>query len=403
MFTRSRSLRVHGVFLFLFVLLSGDIELNPGPSAFTLCTLNIRSILHPLHSTALSDLIDTHNPDLFCLTETWIKPTTTAAELLNCTPPHYSLVSTPVTAPTRSLPLVVAQLSLSANLSHNYPLLFQNSHRSSHLLSLQLSHSKLSVINIYRPPSSSTYSKPFSLIFISIILQTLSPLSAFLSLLSSFHLSQHVHFPMHDKDHILDLVITSSDILHRLFLSPIGLQSIRTLSCLHQTVCKPSTTPSSNTSLFPTATLHRHRFFSDRPEILSAHIRSSKKKLDLSCPLASPLYLLSSTNMLLLSTHSPVASLHQTHGFLPPSVHYGPPSAMLKTSGNVLTLLLTGPPSSLSATNTTSSSCLAKKSTSPASYLQPPTTPNILANSQQTPTPQIVLTAAHHFSWHFTC
>ena len=71
---------------FLFVLLSGDIELNPGPSPFTLCTLNIRPILHPLHSAALSDLIDTHNPDLFCLTEAWIKPTTTAAELLNCTP-----------------------------------------------------------------------------------------------------------------------------------------------------------------------------------------------------------------------------------------------------------------------------------------------------------------------------
>ena len=36
-----------------------------------------------------------------------------------------------------------------------------------------------------------------------------------------------------------------------------------------------------------------------------------------------------------------------------------------------------GPPSSLSATNTTSSSCLPKKSASPASYLQPPTTPNV--------------------------
>jgi len=82
-------------FPLLFVLLSGDIELNPGPSASTMCTLNIRSILHPLYSAALSDLIDTHNPDLFCLTETWIKPTTTAAEFLNCTPPHYSLISTP--------------------------------------------------------------------------------------------------------------------------------------------------------------------------------------------------------------------------------------------------------------------------------------------------------------------
>ena len=42
------------------------------------------------------------------------------------------------------------------------------------------------------------------------------------------------------------------------------------------TVYKPSTTPSSNTSLFPAATLHRHWYFSDRPEILSAHMRSSE-------------------------------------------------------------------------------------------------------------------------------
>ena len=95
LFTPSRSLRFRSLFLLLFVLLSGDTELNPGPSPFTLCTLNIRSILYPLHSAALSDLIDTHNPDLFCLTETWIKITTTAAELLNCTPTHYSLISTP--------------------------------------------------------------------------------------------------------------------------------------------------------------------------------------------------------------------------------------------------------------------------------------------------------------------
>ena len=60
---------------------SADIELNPGPVSFTLCTLNIHSILHPLHSAALCDLIDTHNPDLFCLTETWIKPTTTSSSI----------------------------------------------------------------------------------------------------------------------------------------------------------------------------------------------------------------------------------------------------------------------------------------------------------------------------------
>ena len=79
-------------FYFCLFLLSGDIELNPGPNNFTLCTLNI---LHPVHSAALSDLIDSHNPDLFCLSETWIKPSTTSAELLHCTPPNYSLLSVP--------------------------------------------------------------------------------------------------------------------------------------------------------------------------------------------------------------------------------------------------------------------------------------------------------------------
>jgi len=70
LFTRSRSLRFRSLFLLLFVLLSSETELNPGSSAFTLCTLQIRSILHPVHYAALSDLIDADNPDLFCLTET---------------------------------------------------------------------------------------------------------------------------------------------------------------------------------------------------------------------------------------------------------------------------------------------------------------------------------------------
>ena len=61
---------------FALVEWDGDIELNPGPTNFTVCTLNIRSLFHPLHSAAVSDFIDSHNPDIFCLTEIWIKPTT---------------------------------------------------------------------------------------------------------------------------------------------------------------------------------------------------------------------------------------------------------------------------------------------------------------------------------------
>jgi len=86
-------------------------------------------------------------------------------------------------------------------------------------VTLQLSHSKLLVFNIYRPLPSSTYSKPFSVflddfssffsfaattphefiitgdfnIHLDNPVDTLT--SQFLSLLSSFNLSQHVHFP----------------------------------------------------------------------------------------------------------------------------------------------------------------------------------------------------------------
>ena len=67
-----------------------------GPKSFIALnniTLSINSILHPVHSAAISDLIDLHHPDLFCLTETWRKQNAISAELINCTPPSYSLLS----------------------------------------------------------------------------------------------------------------------------------------------------------------------------------------------------------------------------------------------------------------------------------------------------------------------
>ena len=308
-------------------------------------TLNIRSILHPLHSAALSDLIDTHNPDLLCLTETWIKPTTTAAELLNCTPPHYPLIGTPrngsneilssgggtaflVWEPFTQLPTSVPDFSS-----------FESSS-----VALQLSHSKLSVFNIYHPPSSSTYSKPFSVFlddlssFLSFAAttshefiitgdfnihldnpaDTLTP--QFLSLLSSFNLSQHIHFPTHDKNHILDLVITSSDTS----LSP-------AVSCTHWS---PSdhfpvfTRLSINPAPLPPPTHHSFRqlhsidvgsfltdlessqLISDPPKslgpLLSAYNTSLSSLLDKHAP---------------MSPNSPGASLHQTLGFLQPAMH----------------------------------------------------------------------------------
>jgi len=156
--------RCRNYFLLAFLLLSGDIELNPGPTNFTVCTLNIRSILTDTHSAALSGLTVSHHPDLVCLTETWIKPTTTITELANCTPPNYTFCSFPRNSSNRTRtdigggtgffirePFKQVPTSLPKFTS------FESSS-----VTLKLPHSMLSVFNIYRPPLSSRSSKPFS-------------------------------------------------------------------------------------------------------------------------------------------------------------------------------------------------------------------------------------------------
>ena len=109
----------------------------------------------------------------------------------------------PVMAPARSRLLVVTQLLLSVNHSHSSPPLFQIFHQSNHLLSLcnfliRRYQSSISVILHLHPlilnhclsssmtsvlfclslqPHLMNSSSPATLTFISIILQTLSPLS----------------------------------------------------------------------------------------------------------------------------------------------------------------------------------------------------------------------------------
>jgi len=104
-------------------------------SNFTVCTLNIRSILHHVHSAALSDLVDLHKPDLLCLSETLITPTTTSTELINCTALHLATPSSALLVTslrTLLLPAVVL-ISLSVNLSLSYHFPFQPSLPVNHL------------------------------------------------------------------------------------------------------------------------------------------------------------------------------------------------------------------------------------------------------------------------------
>ena len=84
--------------------------------------------------------------------------------------------------------------------------------------------------------------------------------SQFLSVLSSFNLTQH-DFPTHDKNHILDLVITSSTgLLQTTFPSSPN--------------CQQHSTASSKLSLVPPFSLNRHWLFSLWSAVVSSHNQS---------------------------------------------------------------------------------------------------------------------------------
>ena len=91
-------------FYISLLLPSGDIHLNAGsssPAHLLLCTLNTHSMLTPSHITALNNHTDNLQPDVLSITETWTRTTTIPAELIDSTPPGYSLFSAPRTSATR--------------------------------------------------------------------------------------------------------------------------------------------------------------------------------------------------------------------------------------------------------------------------------------------------------------
>ena len=93
---RSQHSPTHLYLLTATLLLCGDIQINSGPTHpanLLICTLNTRSMLAPEHVTALNNLTDNHKPNIIAVTETWIRSSTTSAELMDFTPPGYSLFS----------------------------------------------------------------------------------------------------------------------------------------------------------------------------------------------------------------------------------------------------------------------------------------------------------------------
>ena len=80
--------------LFILVLLAGDINPNPWTTQVYKGHLsNIRSIRNKF--PAIAKFISDNDTDLFAMSETWIRPDTTSANLSAITPPGYNLYQQP--------------------------------------------------------------------------------------------------------------------------------------------------------------------------------------------------------------------------------------------------------------------------------------------------------------------
>jgi exonuclease III len=242
---RTRMSHTGNIVISLLILLSGDVQSNPGPvsrlSSLNMCTLNIRSFTNPLHYTAIADLVDTYNIDVFALTETWISPNTTSAQLFDAIPHGFTFISTPRLVPDSCTSSIVGGgtaflLREPCKLLSTPTTTFKSFEMST--VTIKLPHSNLALYNIYRPPQSTTKSR-HSVSFSQFLedFQTLissvstspheflitgdfnihvddptdSNAIQFLSLLDHANLSQHVSFPTHRHSHTLDLVITSAN------------------------------------------------------------------------------------------------------------------------------------------------------------------------------------------------
>ncbi|MCP4492377.1 MAG: hypothetical protein GY820_34475, partial [Gammaproteobacteria bacterium] len=185
------------------------------------------------------DIADSSHPGIFCLTQSWLHPTTTSAVLIDYTVPAYSLISYPRTSSSNKSSRNVgggtaflvrepfSQLPSTISTSTSF---------EASAITLKLRSSKLTVFNVYRPPPSSNYAKPFSTFleeFHSFLCSAATTpheflitgdfnihvddptdphATAFLHLLSDTNLIQHVSFPTQDPgNHTLDLLITSID------------------------------------------------------------------------------------------------------------------------------------------------------------------------------------------------
>jgi hypothetical protein len=256
----------------LLVVLSGDINLNPGPSSsnttailkffpvsgnfnlnsgppsnIALGTLNIRSLFALNRPGAITGLLHDHDIHILALSETWQNPTkTTPAQVNDITPPGFQFIGQPSTSTLYKPPPKSSRhkddtshgglgFLYRDHLKTQRPTLSTYTSFESLAITFKLAAGPITIFNIYRPPENSAYWRPFTTFlsefsaFLSLATTTPhayiitgdfnihvndvtdSKSQQFQQLLQSHSLQQHVSFPTHNEGNTLDLVITPTE------------------------------------------------------------------------------------------------------------------------------------------------------------------------------------------------
>lgn len=223
-------LRVCNRILLFVLLLSGDIELNPGPvltpGKLAFAHLNPRSVLGSSSvdkPTLIQNYITDGGIDFLALSETWLKPDSLPASINSITPDGFSCVHVPRTEGRGGGVAFIYRSCLDLRQ------LACGKFSSFEIITAKLVFNSVSYIftNIYRPPSTSL--NMFFDEFSSLLEELATTSSAifisgdfnvhvdtdesnalnFRSLLSAFGLEQLVDFPTHIGGHTLDLLISN--------------------------------------------------------------------------------------------------------------------------------------------------------------------------------------------------
>ena len=209
-------------FSILLILLAGDVARNPGP--INVCFCNMRSLRNK--SAIIQDIVNCHSPDIFGVSETFLSSSEPDSLINDITPVGYNFFHNPRTNRRGG----GVGCFLSTNFLGNPIDTPQFASFESLVVQVKNSNCCLYFLSVYRPPNSSqsAFLVDFQL-FISFLSTLSSPIvitgdfnlhmdrsspysNGFKELLNSCDLKQHVDKPTHIHGHILDLVITPSDL-----------------------------------------------------------------------------------------------------------------------------------------------------------------------------------------------